>query len=425
MFKLFIAIKKEFLILIYDKAGLVVMFAMPILLVFVITIVQDSAFRIVNENRISMLIVNQDTGVQSKKLIKLMSESGLFRLEQGSISTKNSFKETLLKKDFLTGLYIPSDFSEKLIAKANLVSAGMMDELGLDRDLNTSENINFSDIEFFHDPVLQENYCLSVINMIDAFLKGMEGELFIKTMCDRLELKESPQKLKDAMINNIIPIKRKAVTASDSNVLPNSTQHNVPAWTIFAMFFMVVSLGNNIVKERLNGSFIRLKTMPSSFILILASKMFVYLSAALLQVCIIFSLAKLTFPLLGLPELTMPLNWLGFLLVVLLSSFAAVSYAMLVGSFAKTQEQSYGFGAISIVIFAAIGGIWVPSFVMPDYMQFISVVSPLNWCLEGFYVLFLKGGVWGELQPVVLGLFIFIISCLSLVYLKLKKEKIV
>ena len=425
MFKLFSSIKKEFLVLMYDKAGLVVMFAMPILLVFVITIVQDSAFRIVNENRISMLVVNKDKGAESKKLIQLMSESGLFGLEQDSIIEMSSFKETLLKKDFLTGLYIPADFSEKLIDKANLVSSGMMNELGLGDGSNTSENIHFSDLEFFHDPVLQENYCLSVINMIDAFLKGIEGELLINTICQKLELKESPQKLKDAMVNNIIPIKRKAATASNSNVLPNSTQHNVPAWTIFAMFFMVVSLGNNIVKERLNGSFIRLKTTPTSFILILASKMLVYLGVALLQVCIIFSLAKLTFPLLGLPELTMPSNMLGFLIIVLFSSFAAVSYAMLVGSFAKTQEQSYGFGAISIVIFAAIGGIWVPSFVMPDYMQVISLISPLNWCLEGFYVLFLKGGVWAELQPVILGLFIFIISCLGLGFLKLKKEKIV
>jgi len=62
MFKLWASIKKEFYLLLSDKVGLVLMFVMPLLLVFVITIIQDSAFKLVNENKISILIVNHDKG---------------------------------------------------------------------------------------------------------------------------------------------------------------------------------------------------------------------------------------------------------------------------------------------------------------------------------------------------------------------------
>ena len=423
MFKLWVAIKKEFQLLLYDKAGIIVLFGMPLLLVYVITIVQDSAFRLVNENKISMVVVNRDQGKEGQKLVDLMQNSGLFDLQQQD--TIVNLKQSMLTTDFLTGMVIETDFSEKLIKKAGLVSSSMMTELGLEENPIPQEKLQLSALEFYHDPVLQENYCMSIINMIDAFLKTIEGELLINQLCAELELTEAPAQLKEAMIENRVPIERKVVTNSEQDKLPNSTQHNVPAWTIFAMFFMVVSLGTNLVKERLNGSFVRLKTMPTSFALVIGAKMLLYTTAAVAQVLLVFSLAKLTFPSIGLPALTMPSNIPAFILITILSGFSAVSYAMVVGTIAKTQEQAHGFGAISIVILAAIGGIWVPSFVMPEFLQTISFISPLNWCLQGFYVLFLKGGMWSALQPVIIGLLTFIVVCLGIAYAKLKKDQLI
>ena len=96
----------------------------------------------------------------------------------------------------------------------------------------------------------------------------------------------------------------------------------------------------------------------------------------------------------------------------------------MIGSVSKTQEQSNGIGAISIIIFAAIGGIWVPTFVMPDYMQSLSNLSPLQWCLKGFYILFLKGGNWSDLFRIILFLFAFIIVNITISFIKLKRERI-
>ena len=76
-------------------------------------------------------------------------------------------------------------------------------------------------------------------------------------------------------------------------------------------------------------------------------------------------------------------------------------------------------------IFGAIGGILVPTFVMPGFMQFASNFSPLHWCLEGFYILFLKGGSWHELRSVLLFLGVFILICQLFTYFKLRIEKII
>jgi ABC-2 type transport system permease protein len=128
------------------------------------------------------------------------------------------------------------------------------------------------------------------------------------------------------------------------------------------------------------------------------------------------------FPYLGLPELKMPTNILALIVISVLSAYAAISYSLLIGVYAKTQDQAGGFGAISIIIFAAIGGIWVPSFIMPEYMQNIGMISPLHWCIEGYYSLFLKNGEWNELTGTFIYLLLFIFGCQFFTFIKLRKQ---
>jgi ABC-2 type transport system permease protein len=90
--------------------------------------------------------------------------------------------------------------------------------------------------------------------------------------------------------------------------------------------------------------------------------------------------------------LHLPKDIWGLFIVTLVCGYCAVSYAICVGVYANTPEQSNGFGAISVLIMAALGGLIVPSFVMPAHLQKILQISPLHWALEAFYGLFLEGG---------------------------------
>lgn len=425
MIKLRASIKKEILLLFSDKIGLSIMFLMPLLLVFIITIIQDSAYKMVNENKVSLIISNQDTGEQGKKLIQLLDESGLFEMQEQNQLQSSALNNFLLDENKLTALYIPTDFSEKLKRKADQISQILTFELGFSEKESNKFDIKLSDLDFYHDPVLQENYSYSMTNVISSFLNVIENELMIESIYSEVGIEKSPNDFKEKIMTNKIVINRIPAMNNKHMINPNSTQHNVPAWTIFAMFFMVVSLGSNIVKERVNGSFLRLKTMPTNYIHILSAKMLVYMLVAVLQFALIFSTGMLIFPLINLPKLILPSAFSAFIVMMLMCSLAAVSYALMIGALSKTQEQSNGIGAISIIIFAALGGIWVPTFIMPMYLQVISYFSPMHWCLEGFYILFLKGGSWVQLFPVIGFLFIFIVVCQITTYAKLKLEKLI
>jgi len=425
MQKLWASVKKEFLLLWNDKVGLVLMFAMPLLLVFVITIIQDSATRIAAENKISMLAVNHDRGESGKELLRRLTESGMFEFTSGDELDRENLNQELLSKGRLMALYIPADFTERLTAGAEEISSIMLRDLGLELSDALIQSPPKTNVAFYFDPVLQESFTTSIQNIIRAFITNVETALVIDQLYKDTEINAEPEELKARMLANRVEIDMFAAGRSGSGMRPNSTQHNVPAWTIFAMFFMVVSLGGNIVKERTSGSFLRLKTMPTGFFLVIFSKMLVYVAIAVLQVLVIFSVGIFLFEKIGLHRLSIPSNHTAFAVVVLLSSFAAVSYALLVGTWARSLEQANGFGAISIVLFAALGGIWVPTFIMPDFMQVISKLSPLQWCLQGFYTLFLKEGSWVDLKWVILSITGFILACHAGIYVRLRSDNLV
>jgi len=425
MFKLYSSLRKELLLLINDKVGLALMFVMPLLLVFIITIIQDSAYKMVNENQIPLLVVNRDQGKEGGKLVDLLKKSGLFKIDSQDRIQKESLKSELLSRGKMIALYIPETFSAGLESNAQDVSGILMDDLGLEHDTTARGKVSMPRLSFYNDPVLQENYSYSVMSVIQSYMSVIENSLMIDRMYANMDIADRSEKLKDKMISNRVGIDQIVASNNNSTAIPNSTQHNVPAWTIFAMFFMVVSLGSNIVKERVNGSFLRLKTMPTTFMVVMFSKMAIYVIVAAFQVALTFSMGVWILPKLGLPRLSVPDNIIATIAVIFISSMAAVSYALMIGAFAKTEQQANGFGAISIIIFGAIGGILVPTFVMPGFMQFFSNFSPLHWCLEGFYVLFLKGGSWQDLRSVFAFLGIFIVFCQLATYFKLRLERII
>ncbi len=107
------------------------------------------------------------------------------------------------------------------------------------------------------------------------------------------------------------------------------------------------------------------------------------------------------------------------------SGWCAVSYAMCIGVFAHTQEQANGFGAISIVILAAIGGLMVPGFAMPESFRTIMKLSPLHWALQAYYGLFLEGGKLKDVLVNIIPLLSITVFLQAVTILGLKAKKLI
>jgi ABC-2 type transport system permease protein len=189
-------------------------------------------------------------------------------------------------------------------------------------------------------------------------------------------------------------------------VAPTPVQHNVPAWALFGMFFIVVPMAGSLIKERQEETLARLLSMPVSYSVILAGKVIAYVLVCCGQFTLIFLLGRFVLPLLGVEAFRMGTGWGAAGLVVLAASLAATGYGIMLGTISRTYEQASMFGAISVVAASAIGGVMVPVYAMPAMMREISVLSPIGWGLEAFLDIFVRGGdlsaVLGELSLLLL-----------------------
>jgi ABC-2 type transport system permease protein len=387
---------KDLRILSRDKAGLAVMFLMPILLVVVITSIQNSTFKMVNENKVPLLLCNRDGGEGSRQMTEALKKIGMFSITYADTSLGDKQLISMMgEKDALIGVVIPAGFSSGIIGRAKATAANTLKELGMevkDTSGKSDTSLRLVPVTMFYNPVLQESFRFSVQSALRSGEQMVQNREVIQALYRALNNKKLPASLEQQLLSNQADVNVVPAAKDNNRIIPNATQHNVPAWTIFAMFFIVVTLSSNVVKEKLSGSFVRLKTLPTNYIIALAAKQLTYVGVTLAQVVVIFSIGIFVFPHMGLPRLNLPADLISLLLVSVVCGWCAVSYGIALGVYAKTMEQAIGFGAVSVVILAAIGGIMVPAFAMPDSLQLMMKISPLHWCLEAYYELFLEGG---------------------------------
>jgi ABC-2 type transport system permease protein len=187
----------------------------------------------------------------------------------------------------------------------------------------------------------------------------------------------------------------------------NSVQHNVPAWTMFAMFFIVFPLAGNFIKEREDGSLLRLRLIAGSQFHFIAGKYFFYLIICLLQFVLMMAVGLYLLPLLGLSKLVIGDKILFIATAALSIAIAATAFGLLVATAFRTHHQALSFGSVSV---------WVPVYILPHAMQVISSLSPLSWGLELCNDIFLRNTSFSGLIPDISKLLVFALCCISLSY---------
>ena len=414
MYKLFAAVKKELLLLRRDVAGLLVLFVMPAILVVVVTLVQENVSKTIGDSALNVLLIDHD-----KKLVGLTIEKELF----ASRSINVNKNDTLVKSDIgqardavAGGKYqfcivIPEGMTDSLNNRVldTVKQSFSKKTQGKHKEDNTKNEAE--KLIVYADPALREGIRRSIVNFLEKLLLSIELEEKMGTLT-RIFPEEIQKKYKekagphwpmdlekiDIPISlqwsrqSFLGVEEIIATGETLKAFPSTMQQNIPAWTIFGMFFIVVPLGGSLIRERQSGTLARLLAMPVSPFTILSGKIIAYVIICLIQFFLILVVGKTLLPLLGTPVLHMGQSIFGIILITLCSALAACGYGILIGTLARTYEQASMFGAVSVVIAAALGGIMVPIYVMPKLMQNISLFSPLSWGLTGYITLFVRGG---------------------------------
>lgn len=426
IYKIWMSVVKEFLLLKRDLGGLIILFIMPLVLVITVTLIQDSTFKTISDNKIPILLVDNDNGAVSKTVFENLEKSNLFsvvtQIDNKPI-TEEVAKEAVYKGKFQLAIIIPQNLSIDLQTKIdqnveNIVSKMGLTETDTSAQAEKPKVIKEKEVKLYFDPAVQMSFKNAVMNSIDKMISQIETKSIYTTFQNQLgEGNVQFEQKSFITFKEIIP------RINNKEVLPNSVQHNVPAWTLFAIFFIVIPLSINIVKEKSQGTFVRLLTNPVSNLIVIIGKTITYSIICMIQFYMMVAVAIFLFPHIGLPPLNIEGHLFLMSIVALFSGFAAIGFGILLGTVATTQEQSAPFGATSVLILAAIGGVWVPVFAMPKIMQYIAKSSPMNWGLEAFYDVLLRNVSFLEIIPKISLLFLFFIitTSIALVYDKKKR----
>lgn len=423
IYKIWMSVVKEFLLLKRDLGGLIILFIMPLVLVITVTLIQDSTFKTVSDSKIPILLVDKDKGTVSKTVFDNLEKSNLFsvvtQIDNKPI-TEEIAKENVYKGKFQLAIVIPKNLSSDLQAKVDQNVEKIVSSLGLTDSVAPTKKrvIQEKEVRLYFDPAVQMSFKNAVMSSIDKMISQIETKSIYTTFQNQLgEGTTSFEQKSFITFKEIIP------KINNKEVRPNSVQHNVPAWTLFAIFFIVIPLSINIVKEKSQGTFVRLLTNPVSNLVVIIGKTITYSVICMIQFYMMVAVAIFLFPHIGLPPLNVEGHLFLMSIVALFSGFAAIGFGILLGTVASTQEQSAPFGATSVIILAAIGGIWVPVFAMPGIMQLIAKSSPMNWGLEAFYDVLLRNVSFFEIIPKISLLFLFFIITTSIALFYDKKKR--
>jgi ABC-2 type transport system permease protein len=410
--KILATIYKEFLLLIRDPGGMALIFIMPLALVIVMALVQDAPFRDYQEIKLDVLFVDQDNDSLSKKVLKAFESSPNVNLV---VKTDTAEAKRLVQAgDFKAAIVLPKNASAELRQKTRQLISRVFSNFGLTSEVDSTE-VPVIEIKIFFDPAIKSNYKQALSGAIEKIAANVQTEWVLDELQQQLsEGSEEPPKKIAFDLSKIMRVDQRFASENKyQGVMLNSVQHNVPAWTMFAMFFILYPLAGNFIKEREEGSMLRLRLISGSQWPVISGKFGFYFMICLVQFVLMILVGIYLMPVLGLTKLALGSNPLGILITACSVAMAATGYGVLIAVYFRTPQQALSFGSVSVVILSAIGGVWVPVYVMPEILQTVSRFSPMSWGLESFNDLFLRQASIQAILPNVLRLIGFAIVALA------------
>lgn len=422
--------RKEMLLLIRDKAGLAMLFIMPVVLIVISSLMQESGWgELSKDPTVPMLFVDNDRDTLGTKILNGFVQSGSFEVIDsldGKPLTDSTAREAVKKGAFTIAVVVPRGATPTLLKTIRLAVARTLAGFGMGgaallQDLTRRDSVI---VTIYFDPAVKRTFKNAVVSSVREKYYNIQSEWvfrsFNEEMARQMPLYHPPSE----SFNEVLRFREEFPSYREVEVIPNSTQHNVPAWAIFAMFFIVIPLTQSLIQEREGGSLFRLLTMPVSYMTLIMGKVGVYLAVCLVQTVAMLAAGIWLLPLVGLPRLVLGNEPAAMIAMTLVVATAAVGYGMMIGTISKTHQQAAAFGSISIIILAAMGGLWVPIYLMPPFMRSVSAISPLNWAIKGYYDIFLRGGGLLQIAPQVVKLLLFFLATVSLtaVYHSIRKR---
>ena len=173
-------------------------------------------------------------------------------------------------------------------------------------------------------------------------------------------------------------------------------EQNVPGFSImFVLLAVIFGTSMGLHDERDWGTLPRLLVAPAGFTWMLLGKLGARFVLGVVQMLILFAWGHWMF------GVSLGSSNLAFLLLTMAIVFATVSVGLVVAGLARTREQTQPLSLAFVMVLSALGGLWWPKSIEPQWMRDISPVAFTAWAMRGMNDLVLRDrGLESMLVPV-------------------------
>jgi len=374
-------LKKEILLTLRDVHALAVLFVMPMAFILVMSLALQDVDN-VGQKKFDVGLVFLDSKDKLHPVAKKIITNSIFKFRLYNDITE--VRENARENNLLAAVVIPEKFFSKMNTDVN----------------STPIQVQFSATT----PLPLRKLLVSVLQ------KEVASYLLEQRIAKDVNDPFLRKALQTKLMGNSLIIESELGNKKNKLLKPSSVQQSVPAWLIFSMFFVVIPIATTFITEKQAGTLQRLMTLPVAHTYLLLGKLIPYLGINLIQTVLMFLVGIYLVPIVGGEGLILSDNAWLLLPMSLAVGVSAISLALLIATIVRTTEQATTLGGVINLLLAAVGGIMVPVYVMPEFMQWAAAVSPMNWGLEGFLTILLRGGEFRDIAPYMGGLLLLAVG---------------
>lgn len=342
-----------------------------VVLPLVFTLILGRSFQPAGEdNRIVILLVNEDDHPLTADFITLLAESGAIRPEQMTAAEA----ETAFEGGATAWLTIPAGFGQA-VTNGDPISLALQTAANDTNTLVAEQAIAAATGEI-SQLVLAATASLNEAEQIRPFASEADRQAYFEQGLELAQssLAEMPERL---------VVTRPETTPQDNGF--DNAAHQSAGQLITWVFIPLLGTSALLAYERSNGTLRRLLTTPTNKATFLLGTITGQLAAALVQMLI----------LVGVGQLFLGLQWSQdpLALAVMLISFglAAVALGTMLGTFIKTEQQASGLSIMLGMTMALLGGCWFPLEFFPPIAQTMARLLPTAWAMQGLTDLVIRG----------------------------------
>lgn len=160
---------------------------------------------------------------------------------------------------------------------------------------------------------------------------------------------------------------------------------NMAGMLCMFLLFMAQGAARGLAADRARGLLDRLSASPLSGSQILAGTALGVAAIGLLMAATLYAVAVAFFGV----EVRGP--WLGFIAVLLGTLTFSGGFALLLAGLGHTEKQIENLGTFAILVMSFLGGAWLPSFLMPGWLQTLALGLPTRWITDGLAAMTWRG----------------------------------